>query len=149
MQAATAPLSSSSAAQPALASGYHTASTSAARQTASSVFTVQELTMWGMTLKVMREEGGLRALYRGLIPTAMGVAPYVGGFMLTLIVRSFPRSELIHLQASTSHHTRHCEVSSRLPGRAACTGSSYAALWQGQYRRRSRTRSMCCGGRCR
>ena len=34
--------------------------------------------MWGMTLKVMREEGGVRALYRGLIPTAMGVAPYVG-----------------------------------------------------------------------
>ncbi|KAI0779851.1 mitochondrial carrier [Fomes fomentarius] len=79
MQAATAPLSSSSAAQPALASGYHTASTSAAaRQTASSVFTVKDLTMWGMTLKVMREEGGFRALYRGLIPTAMGVAPYVG-----------------------------------------------------------------------
>lgn len=26
----------------------------------------------------MREEGGVRALYRGLIPTAMGVAPYVG-----------------------------------------------------------------------
>ena len=34
--------------------------------------------MWGMTLKVMRDEGGVRALYRGLIPTAMGVAPYVG-----------------------------------------------------------------------
>lgn len=34
--------------------------------------------MWGMTLKVMREEGGIRGLYRGLIPTAVGVAPYVG-----------------------------------------------------------------------
>ena len=34
--------------------------------------------MWGMTLKVMREEGGVRALYRGMIPTAVGVAPYVG-----------------------------------------------------------------------
>jgi solute carrier family 25 (mitochondrial phosphate transporter), member 23/24/25/41 len=31
-----------------------------------------------MTLKVMREEGGIRALYRGLVATAMGVAPYVG-----------------------------------------------------------------------
>lgn len=31
-----------------------------------------------MTLKVMREEGGARALYRGLVATAMGVAPYVG-----------------------------------------------------------------------
>lgn len=26
----------------------------------------------------MREEGGLRGLYRGLVATAMGVAPYVG-----------------------------------------------------------------------
>ncbi|KAG8714942.1 hypothetical protein FRC08_011223 [Ceratobasidium sp. 394] len=34
--------------------------------------------MWGMTLKVVREEGGIRGLYRGLIPTAVGVAPYVG-----------------------------------------------------------------------
>ncbi len=34
--------------------------------------------MWGMTLKVMREEGGVRALYKGLITTAVGVAPYVG-----------------------------------------------------------------------
>lgn len=34
--------------------------------------------MWGMTVKVMREEGGVRALYRGMIPTAVGVAPYVG-----------------------------------------------------------------------
>jgi len=31
-----------------------------------------------MTLKVMREEGGVRGLYRGLVATAMGVAPYVG-----------------------------------------------------------------------
>ena len=30
----------------------------------------------------MREEGGVRALYRGLIPTAMGVAPYVGACFL-------------------------------------------------------------------
>lgn len=34
--------------------------------------------MWGMTQKVMREEGGVKALYRGMVPTAMGVAPYVG-----------------------------------------------------------------------
>ena len=34
--------------------------------------------MWGMTLKVVREEGGVRALYRGLLTTALGVAPYVG-----------------------------------------------------------------------
>jgi len=37
-----------------------------------------ELTMWSMTLKVVREEGGIRGLYRGLLTTAFGVAPYVG-----------------------------------------------------------------------
>ena len=42
------------------------------------MFSKADLTVWGMTLKVMRDEGGVRALYRGLIPTAMGVAPYVG-----------------------------------------------------------------------
>lgn len=31
-----------------------------------------------MARKVMREEGGVRALYRGLPATAFGVAPYVG-----------------------------------------------------------------------
>lgn len=31
-----------------------------------------------MTKKVMHEEGGVRALYRGLPATAFGVAPYVG-----------------------------------------------------------------------
>ncbi len=31
-----------------------------------------------MTLKVIRKEGGVRALYRGLVATTMGVAPYVG-----------------------------------------------------------------------
>ncbi|ORY73410.1 mitochondrial carrier domain-containing protein [Leucosporidium creatinivorum] len=30
-----------------------------------------------MTAKVFREEGGIRGLYRGLTPTALGVAPYV------------------------------------------------------------------------
>ena len=36
------------------------------------------LTMLGMTRKVMAEEGGFVALYRGLPATAFGVAPYVG-----------------------------------------------------------------------
>lgn len=36
------------------------------------------LGIWGMTLKVIREEGGVRGLYRGLVTTAVGVAPYVG-----------------------------------------------------------------------
>lgn len=33
--------------------------------------------IWAMTAKVFREEGGIRGLYRGCIPTAAGVAPYV------------------------------------------------------------------------
>jgi solute carrier family 25 phosphate transporter 23/24/25/41 len=34
--------------------------------------------IWGMTLKVYNEEGGIRALYKGCVPTSLGVAPYVG-----------------------------------------------------------------------
>ena len=68
--------------QPSLSSGYHTASAPSsatlARTTKHAAWTPKDLTMWGMTLKVMREEGGVRALYRGMIPTAVGVAPYVG-----------------------------------------------------------------------
>ncbi|PWN42023.1 mitochondrial carrier [Ceraceosorus guamensis] len=33
--------------------------------------------IWGMTRKVYAEEGGIRALYRGCVPTSVGVAPYV------------------------------------------------------------------------
>lgn len=61
-------------AKKALSSAYHT-STATLRPTTLSP---ADLTMWGMTLKVMREEGGVRGLYRGLVATAMGVAPYVG-----------------------------------------------------------------------
>lgn len=43
-----------------------------------TLYTKAELSVLGMGLKVVREEGGIRALYRGLIPTAIGVAPYVG-----------------------------------------------------------------------
>jgi Mitochondrial carrier protein len=41
-------------------------------------FNDPSLKIWPTTLKIMREEGGLRGLYRGLVPTAFGVAPYVG-----------------------------------------------------------------------
>lgn len=44
----------------------------------TSNYTAAELTIWGMTMKIMREEGGIRGLYRGLVATAVGVAPYVG-----------------------------------------------------------------------
>lgn len=33
--------------------------------------------IWAMTMKVYREEGGVRGLYRGCVPTSAGVAPYV------------------------------------------------------------------------
>jgi solute carrier family 25 phosphate transporter 23/24/25/41 len=59
----------------ALASAYHTSSSA---PILSSVYTKADLTIWGMTKKIMREEGGVRALYRGMLTTAVGVAPYVG-----------------------------------------------------------------------
>jgi len=55
--------------KPSLTNAFHTS---------SHAYTSQELTMWGMTMKIVREEGGVRALYRGLVATAFGVAPYVG-----------------------------------------------------------------------
>lgn len=36
------------------------------------------LGMWGSLKDVYKNEGGIRGLYRGLMPTAYGVAPYVG-----------------------------------------------------------------------
>lgn len=77
LQSASPAPAPATATQPSLSSAYHTSSTSA-RQSAAQVFTKADLTMWGMTLKVMRDEGGFKALYRGLVPTALGVAPYVG-----------------------------------------------------------------------
>ncbi|ETW81055.1 mitochondrial carrier protein [Heterobasidion irregulare TC 32-1] len=68
------PSSAAAPAQPALASAYHTSSAASSAALRSR----SELTMWGMTLKVIREEGGVRALYRGMVATATGVAPYVG-----------------------------------------------------------------------
>ncbi|KAF9482269.1 mitochondrial carrier [Pholiota conissans] len=67
----------------ALASAYHTSSAiasgvSKAAAVSTSGYTKADLTIWGMTLKIMREEGGVKGLYRGLITTAVGVAPYVG-----------------------------------------------------------------------
>ncbi|KAF5385958.1 hypothetical protein D9615_002645 [Tricholomella constricta] len=58
---------------------FHTTSPARSASTAAVAgYTKAELTIAGMTLKIMREEGGVRGLYRGLITTAVGVAPYVG-----------------------------------------------------------------------
>ncbi|KAJ7262204.1 mitochondrial carrier [Mycena haematopus] len=64
-----AKLSSGNGAKLPLSSAYHTASSS---------ISASELSIVGMTLKIVREEGGIRGLYRGLVATAFGVAPYVG-----------------------------------------------------------------------
>ncbi|KAJ8076806.1 hypothetical protein PM082_001229 [Marasmius tenuissimus] len=75
--AAEAPIPSASNAKPAtaprLVNAMHTAATVGGKH-----YTASELTIWGMTLKIIREEGGIRGLYRGLVATAFGVAPYVG-----------------------------------------------------------------------
>ncbi|KAH8119233.1 mitochondrial carrier domain-containing protein [Phellopilus nigrolimitatus] len=65
---------------PALASAYHTASAPAPTlaQAQGAAARGGRLTMLGMARTVMRDEGGARALYRGLPATAFGVAPYVG-----------------------------------------------------------------------
>jgi len=52
--------------------------TTAVAGTVAAVYSKADLTIWGMTMKIMREEGGVRGLYRGLVTTAVGVAPYVG-----------------------------------------------------------------------
>lgn len=78
-QAASSGVGSNSLQQPALASAYHTSSSVASNTgPLSSVYTKADLTIAGMTKKIMREEGGVRALYRGMVTTAVGVAPYVG-----------------------------------------------------------------------
>ncbi|KZV82129.1 mitochondrial carrier [Exidia glandulosa HHB12029] len=57
---------------------YHTSAAASTTSTSAPLGPPKIPGMWEMTVKVMREEGGVRALYRGLVPTAMGVAPYVG-----------------------------------------------------------------------
>jgi len=45
--------------------------------------------MWGVMKTMYRTEGGITALYRGIIPTVAGVAPYVGlNFMTYEIMRT-------------------------------------------------------------
>jgi len=54
-------------------------STVAASSSTGRLQTASEVPgMRAMALRVMRDEGGVRALYRGMATTAVGVAPYVG-----------------------------------------------------------------------
>ncbi|GAA5892030.1 hypothetical protein JCM6882_005668 [Rhodosporidiobolus microsporus] len=59
-----------------------------------------------MTLRVMREEGGVKALYRGLVPTSAGVAPYVAF--------NFASYELLKLQLTGGDPTRQPGVVGKL-----------------------------------
>jgi len=46
--------------------------------------------MWGTLITMYKTEGGILALYRGIIPTVAGVAPYVGlNFMTYELVRKY------------------------------------------------------------
>lgn len=46
--------------------------------------------MWSLLLSMYRNEGGWAALYRGIIPTVAGVAPYVGlNFMVYESMRGY------------------------------------------------------------
>ncbi|KAF2640419.1 mitochondrial carrier protein-like protein [Massarina eburnea CBS 473.64] len=45
--------------------------------------------MWGVLVTMYKNEGGVLALYRGIVPTVAGVAPYVGlNFMVYEIART-------------------------------------------------------------
>lgn len=45
--------------------------------------------MWGVLTSMYKNEGGFLALYRGIIPTVAGVAPYVGlNFMVYEMART-------------------------------------------------------------
>lgn len=45
--------------------------------------------MWGIMVSMYKNEGGFLALYRGIVPTVAGVAPYVGlNFMVYEIART-------------------------------------------------------------
>jgi len=46
--------------------------------------------MWGLLIQMYKTEGGLTALYRGILPTVAGVAPYVGmNFMVYETMRQY------------------------------------------------------------
>lgn len=86
-----------------------------------------------MTLKVFREEGGLRGLYRGIGPTAAGVAPYVG--------LNFVRAAVLHLEKDHAH--RPCFARTDLlrslqrllhSSGSACNGSAQTFMWSSCWR---------------
>ena len=53
--------------------------------------------MWGTLTTMYKTEGGIKALYRGIVPTVAGVAPYVSG--------CFPSSQPATLALRMDHLT--------------------------------------------
>lgn len=49
--------------------------------------------MWGVLTTMYKNEGGFFALYRGIVPTVAGVAPYVG---LNFMVYEMARTQFTH-----------------------------------------------------
>lgn len=141
--------------RPSLASGYHTTSVSSRsiHPTKHFAWTPKDLTMWGMTLKVMREEGGFRALYRGMIPTAVGVAPYVG---INFAAYETLRGIITPPDKTTVIRKLSCgALAGKLLSENLCSVSCNLipffcfATEQGRFRRRSHIHSTCYDGRCK
>lgn len=42
--------------------------------------------MWATLVQMYKTEGGVKALYRGIVPTVAGVAPYVCGYLRVFVV---------------------------------------------------------------
>jgi len=106
----------------------------------------RDLTIIGMTIQIMREEGGIRALYRGLIPTALGVAPYVG---INFAAYEWFRGIITPPGKNTVGRRLLCGALSG--GGSGCSPYQYVLMcrMQEQYRRHSLTPLMFCDGRCR
>lgn len=62
--------------------------------------------IWAMTVKVYQEEGGIRALYKGCVPTSLGVAPYVG---INFAAVSYGTKIVSVSDAHVLSSMRHCE----------------------------------------
>jgi hypothetical protein len=103
-----------------------------------------------MTLKVMRDEGGVRALYRGLVATAMGVAPYVG-----INFAAYEALRGLITPPGKTNIARKLSCGALAGKRYPCIvfelAFSAEFIWpqKDQYRKRLHIRLMSFGGKCR
>lgn len=82
--------------------------------------------MWQLMYQMYKNEGGFRALYRGITPTVAGVAPYVRTKYLCLLIEV----DGIRL-VSISWSTRPCAASS--PNQATETQARLGSLLPGPH----------------